>query len=495
MMRIALGGITHEANTFCPHVTDMADFEARQVLRGEEILAAWQTRRTEQSGALSVLAKIPECTVVPTFLARALSGAPMRQETYEALLRSLLASLEASRPVDGVLLVLHGAMMAQETPDATGDLLTHVRALVGPDIPIVGTLDLHANVTPQMVGAATALIGYHTAPHVDMFETGEKAARVLVGTLRGELSPTSALVRLPMLLPPENSTHMWGPLAEVINRALEREASGAIVHAGVYPVQPWMDTPNVGASVLAITDGDPESAREHAQALAKLFWAGRHRFVVDPVAPAEAVRRALNRDAGTVVFCDSADSTSSGSTGDSAAILEAALRASPFQGVALLNVVDPVAVAQAIDAGIGATVSIDVGGRLAPELFTPVAFQGYVKTISDGTFVFQGPGMRGVPHHMGRTVVLYHDNIHLVVMERGVSQWDPQLYRSVGEEPGRARIVQVKSPMAFRAAYADIFDEVIVIAAPGAASPQLASLPWHYLPRPIYPLDPGVNWP
>jgi microcystin degradation protein MlrC len=494
-MRIALGGITHEANTFCPHVTDMADFEARQVLHGEPILAGWQTTHTEQAGALSVLTTAPDCTVVPTFLARALSGAPMRQETYQALLRSLLAGLEASGPIDGVLLVLHGAMMAQETPDATGDLLAKVRALVGPDTPIVGTLDLHANVTPQMVEAATALIGYHTAPHVDMFETGQKAARVLVRTLRSELSPTTALVRLPMLLPPENSTHMWGPLAEVINRALELEASGAIVHAGVYPVQPWMDTADVGASIVAITNGDPGAARKHAQALAKLFWAQRHGFVVDLVPPAEAMRRVLSRDASTVIFCDSADSTTSGSTGDSTTILEAALQASPFEETALLNVVDPVAVTQAIDAGVGATITVDVGGRLAPESFTPVTFQGYVKTISDGTFVFQGPGMRGVPHHMGHTVVLYHDTIHLVIMERGVSQWDPQLYRSLGEEPSHARIVQVKSPMAFRAAYEGIFDDVMVIAAPGAANPQLASLPWQHLPRPIYPLDPDVNWP
>ena len=144
--------------------------------------------------------------------------------------------------------------------------------------------------------------------------------------------------------------------------------------------------------------------------------------------------------------------------------------------------------------GGGATVTVEVGGLLAPQSFSPVTLTGHVKTISDGTFTFKGPGMRGVSHHMGRTVVLVRGGIHLVVMERGVSQWDPQLYRSVGLDPADARMVQVKSPMAFRAAYEGLYDAVIVVAAPGAANPDLVSLPWRHLPRPIYPLDPETSW-
>ena len=168
---------------------------------------------------------------------------------------------------------------------------------------------------------------------------------------------------------------------------------------------------------------------------------------------------------------------------------------SPISETALVNVVDPAAVAKAIAAGIGATISIDVGGSISPGHFKPVAFEGHVKTLSDGRFTFRGPGMRGVEHTMGRTAVLYHGGIHLVVMERPVSQWDPQLYRSLGEEPMDARMVQVKSPMAFRAAYEGIYDEVIVVAAPGAADPRLSALPWQHLRRPIYPLDPDMRWP
>lgn len=493
-MRIVLGGITHEANTFCPHVTDLADFENRQVVRGDDILKDWRATRTEQAGMLSVLTTAPRCEVVPTFLARALSGAPMRQETLNTLLGELLARIEAAHPVDGVLLVLHGAMMSDKEPDATGYLLSRVRALVGPDVPIVGTLDLHANVTRRMVREATALIGYHTAPHVDMYETGQKAAQVLLATLSGDLQPTASVVRLPMLLPPENSTHDWGPLAGVIDQAIKLERRGKVVHAGIYPVQPWMDTEDVAASVVVVSDGDADAAQRYARWLGAAFWSKRSEFVTKLVSPDEAVRRSLARTSGTVVLCDSADATTSGSTGDSTAILAALLRAAPLDVAAYVNVVDPRAVQWAIRAGIGATVTVEVGGLLAPRSFTPVTLTGHVKTISDGTFTFKGPGMRGVPHHMGRTVVLVCGGIHLVVMERGVSQWDPQLYRSVGLDPSDARMVQVKSPMAFRAAYEGLYDEVFVVAAPGAASPDLVSLPWKHLPRPIYPLDPETSW-
>jgi microcystin degradation protein MlrC len=276
--------------------------------------------------------------------------------------------------------------------------------------------------------------------------------------------------------------------------AKEMERAGAIVHGGIYPVQPWLDTGDVAASVVAITDGDPAAAEERARELAGAFWASRGEFTSELVPPDEAVRRALARPAGMVVLCDSADSTTSGSTGDGTAILSALLRAAPLEGVALANVVDAEAVAWAIEAGVGSTVTVRVGGRLAPETHEAVKFSGRVKTISDGTFTFKGPGMRGVAHHMGRTAVLHQGGIHLVIMERGVSQWDPQLYRSLGEEPADARMVQVKSPMAFRAAYEGLFEEVIIVDAPGAASPKLASLPWRHLPRPMYPLDPETTW-
>jgi microcystin degradation protein MlrC len=273
------------------------------------------------------------------------------------------------------------------------------------------------------------------------------------------------------------------------------EQHGAVLHAGVYPVQPWMDTEDVASSVVVITDDDMDGAETYATELAWAFWARRSGFVSQLVPPDQAVRRALARESGTVILCDSADSTTSGSTGDSTAVIAALLRATPFEETALANIVDPQAVALAVEAGVGAELTLEVGAKLDPQTFQPVVVTGTIRLISDGKFRFRGPGMQGVLHHMGRTVVLIRHGIHLVIMERPISQWDPQLYRSLGEEPSDARIVQVKSPMAFRAAYEGIFDEVIIVAAPGAANPDLRSLPWRRLTRPIYPLDPKTAWP
>ena len=494
-MRIAIGTVVHEANSFALNVTGRADFEAKQLARGAEMLADWRTKRVGVSGAMAVLSEMPGCIVLPTVAAKAQPGGEIDGGFFHELLNELLGAIEASFPLDGVLLVLHGAMMAEGIPDATGEVLARVRALVGPEVPVVGTLDLHANVTERMVREATALVGYHTAPHVDAFETGERAAQILVGTVEGRLTPAMGLVRLPMIVPPENSTHERGPLAAVIGPALALERNGTILHGSVYPVQPWLDTADVASSVLVVTDGDREEAVLHATCLAEIFWAQRERFSFELVAPDEAVRRALAREQGMVVFCDSADSTSSGSTGDSTAILSALLRAAPIEETALVNVVDIPAVERAIAAGIGATVTVTVGGTRSPEYFQPVSLTGHVKTISDGVFRFKGPANHGTIYRMGRTVVLTQGGIHLVVMERAVSQWDPELYRSVGLEPRDARIVQAKSPMAFRAAYSELCEEVFIIDAPGAASPHLTQLPWKRIGRPIYPLDPDIRWP
>ena len=494
-MRVAVGIMAHEANTFSPHMTDLDDFRHHQYVRGPEFLKNLEGKATEEAGALSVLGAEPGCEIVALSAARAMSGGPVKGEVFRMLLGELLSRLKQAAPADGVYLVLHGAMMAEGFPDATGEILRAVREAVGPDIPVVGTLDLHANVTERMVAAATALVGYHTAPHVDLYEAGVSAARILLGAIRGEIKPVMSLVRLPLIVPAENARHTDGPLSEVLALALAAEKERRALHAAVFAVQPWMDAEDVGCSVLVVGDGDTRAAHREAELIARAFWARRSAFVPMLVPPDEAVANALGRERGLVVFCDSADAPTSGSTGDSTVILEAMLRAGPPEESVLLNIVDPPAVAQAISAGVGNEVTVEVGGKMAPAFWSPVLFSGYVKMISDGIFRFKGPGMRGVIHSMGRTVVLVQRGIHLVVMERAVSQWDPQLYRSLGEEPADARIVQVKSPAAFRAAYGPLADEILIIESPGPASPKLGALPWKHLRRPIYPLDKDVAWP
>ncbi|MCE5259501.1 MAG: M81 family metallopeptidase [Chloroflexi bacterium] len=488
-MRIAFGAFQHEANSFCPQPTTLASFQHNKLKFGSELLNESRSTATEDAGALTVLCAQPDIEILPLLAAKAGSGAAIQKAAYTELRDDLLQRLQAALPVDGLLLVLHGAMMAEGEDDASGDILARAHAILGPEVPIVATLDLHANATERMARQATALVGYHTAPHIDLYETGQRAAEILVGAVRGQLHPTMALARLPLIVPAENARHTDGPLSGIINRALELERQGAILRGSVFAVQPWLDGSGVGCSVVVVTDNQPEAAREYALEMATTFWQRRADFIPELVPADEAVRRALVGEERTAILCDSADAPSSGSTGDSSTILRALLGADTSQHFVLANVVDAPAAAIACAAGIGQQVSVEIGGTLAPQYFAPVRFSGYVKSLHDGVFRFKGQGMRGVTYRMGRTAVLVHEGIHLVVMEHGVTQWDPELYRSLGLEPNDARVVQVKSPAAFRAAYKDIADEIIIVDAPGAASPKLTALPWQHLERPIYPLD------
>jgi microcystin degradation protein MlrC len=379
-------------------------------------------------------------------------------------------------------------MIADGYDDATGEVLRAVRAAIGPDLPLVGTLDLHANVTAQMVEQATALVGYHTAPHVDMYETAQRGMELLIKTIAGKAHPISALRRIPMILPGETARTTDGSYAEVVNMAKLLMQRPRILDASVFSVQPWLDVYDVGCTTLVVTDGDRSLAEQEAARLADEFWARRHDFAVNLTPTTAAIQWALASDAHPFILADSADSPTSGAPGDSTVVLRALGEAQP-QKDCLHNIVDPAAVARMIEAGVGQEVTITVGATLAPAFYHSITVTGRVKLLSDGEFVQKGPGFQGAVVNRGLTGVLKIGHIHLVVMERPCRQWDPELYRSVGLEPCDAQIVVVKSPAAFRAAYAPIAAEILIIDATGVASPNLRALPFQHVRRPLYPLD------
>jgi microcystin degradation protein MlrC len=416
------------------------------------------------------------------------SAGPLLQDVFESIRDELLDRLRHAGPLDGVLLVLHGAMVAERYEDATGEALRAFRAGIGPRLPLVGTLDLHANVTQRMVDQATGLVGYHTAPHVDQYETGQRALALLTDTVTRRARPVTALRRLPMILPGETVRTTDGPYAEVMQQARELAKRGQVLDSSVFSVQPWLDVNDVGCSVVVIGDGDRQLAEEQADRLADALWMRRKRFTVEPSPTEAAIRRALESDRRPFILADSADAPSSGAPGDSTAVLSALLRAQPKQDC-LLNVVDPQAIDTMVQAGIGQQVTVQVGAQYAPGFYDPVQITGRVKLLSDGEFVQKGPGFRGEVLHRGMTGVLQTGRIYLVVMERAVRQWDPELYRSVGLEPRDAQIVVVKSPAAFRAAYEPFAAEILIIDAPGVCSPDLCSFPFERVRRPLYPLD------
>jgi len=487
-MKIAVGGFAQESHSFSPVPGSWAHFGPQELLRGQTIFDKYAGTKAEMGGVLDT-ARQHDVELIPTLYAEASASAGhMVRDVFETIRDELVAQIRQAGPVDGVLLVLHGAMIADGYADATGEIVRAVRAAIGPQLPLVGTLDLHANVTELMVRQATALIGYHTAPHVDMYETAQRATTLLIKTIAGQVHPVAALRRIPMILPGETARTTDGPYAEVVNMAKALMQQPGVLDASVFSVQPWLDVYDVGCTTLVVADGDLALAEQAVARLAAEFWTRRHDFDVQLTPTAEAIQRALASDSHPFVLADSADSPTSGAPGDSTVVLRALLEAQPQQDC-LHNIVDPAVVAQLIEAGVGQEVTVTVGATLAPAFYQPVTVTGRVKLLADGDFVQKGPGFHGAVVSRGRTGVLKIGHIYLVVMERPCRQWDPELYRSVGLEPQDAQIVVVKSPAAFRAAYAPLAAEILIVDATGVASPNLRALPFRHVRRPLYPLD------
>ncbi len=492
-MRVAIGCFCQESNSFSPVPGSWAHFGEHEVLRGVDLLEQRVGTKTEIGGAIDV-AREHEIELVPLFsaLSTASSG-PIRKEVFQALRDEMVNRLVDAGSLDGFFLAMHGGTVAEDFEDACGEILRAVRAAIGSELPVISTLDLHANVTRQMADLANCLVGYHTFPHIDLYETGRRGMQLLYKTITGQVQPTMAMCKIPMILPGENGFTTRGPYAEVMSMVEALGNHPGILDASAFSVQPWLDVYEVGCSVVAIADNDHHLAEAEATRIAGAFWQRRQEFAVQCTSTTEAIQRALESDHHPFIFSDSADAPSSGAPGDSPAILEALLKAEPFRPC-LLNIVDASAVGQMIEAGVGKQVIIQVGGRDSPNLYRPIKITGIVKLISDGEFVHKGLGYQGVTFYRGRTAVLRSGSIDLVVMERPVFQWDPELYRSVGLEPRDAQIVVVKSPTAFRANYEPFAAEVLVLDAPGVCSPNLRTFPFQHVHRPLYPLDDFQDW-
>jgi microcystin degradation protein MlrC len=486
MYRIALGGLYQESHTFSPAPADQKQFEAGYLLYGEDIVKTLAELNHEIGGALHT-AKSHQ--IIPLLYgATGASGMPLRRHIFDKLCTQICQRLTDALPIDGVFLAMHGAMVAEHIDDATGHVLAQIRHIVGPHIPIVATLDLHANVTKQMATMANALVGYHTAPHIDQSDTGARGMALLLKILNKEVIPTMAHVSIPMILPPENGRTTQGPFANIMNQVKALEQMPNILAASAYPVQPWMDLPEMGCSTLVVTHNDPPRAQKEAQHLAQAFWQCREDFIQDLQSPSNIIQQALGNPKGPYIISDSSDSPSSGAPGDSTTFLKACVDAG-VDATTLINILDPEAAQKAQKVGIGQTTTFTLGASLSNQFYQPFTFEATVKSLSDGKFTNKGPGFRGFEFHMGLTAVLVHKGIHLVVMSQPVIQWDPELYRSQGLDPATAKLVAVKSPAAFRAAYEPFAEKVIVLDAPGVCSPNLKTFPWKRINRPIYPLD------
>jgi len=489
-LSIAIASILQESNTFSPVMTRYEDFSP---VFGQQALVRHDGKLTEMGGFIDVLkkARVP---IVPVCAAWAITANRLDRAGYRQLVQGFERHLRQSKS-KALLLAMHGAQTAAGEDDVEGAVLQIARAVLGADKPIVLTLDLHANITSRMVALADAIVGYHTYPHIDMFEVGQKAARLMLRILRGEVRPQMAYRKLPLIIQAENSQTTSGPMHRLIRAAQALERSSRAEAVSIFPVQPWMDIAEMGCAVVAVTNGNLHAAQRQADSIASRFWDHKEAFEATLTPVPEALAAAQGVEGGPVVLAESADSTGSGSPGDSTGVLKHLVRA-PLTGPAAIFLVDPASVAAAIKAGVGSTVTLKVGGSFDRKNSKPVRVTGTVKLISDGRWVGRARGYNtGITTCMGRAVVLEVGQVQILMAERSSMTVDPELYRSHGIEPLYCKIVVVKSPNGFRAAYEPIAKAIFIVDTPGVSTANLRALPFRRVPLPIYPLDPETPKP
>lgn len=490
MYRIAVGGIIHETHTFAPDKTELAGFERQSLFEGEAVLREMRGTRTPLGGEIEALDGLGY-TPVPLLYAAAMPSGMVTAEAYAMLRARFLDRLRAAGRVDGVLLSLHGAMVAEGEDDPEGDLLQAVRSLVGPDCPIVSVLDMHGNLSQTAVDAADALVAFDTNPHLDTYERGLEAATILHRMVKDRLRPRAALARPPLLLSALATWTQRPPLGPVHARAQVIEQDPRVVNVSVMGGFAYADTPFTGFSVVVTTTGDQTLARQYADELARIAWQNREaaRFKGWPVD--EAVRRAVAASRGPVILADVADNIGGGSPGDGTTILHSLLRARAQRAVVVLA--DPQAVSQVSQAGVGATITLAVGAKTDDKHGAPCLVTGQVIRLTHGRFVNEGVNhfsqLYGHEVDMGPCAVLQVEGITLLLTSRRTPPGDLAQLRSQGIPPEDQHIIVVKSPVAFRGAYEPIAAEIIEVDTPGLVTANLAQFAYHKLRRPIYPLD------
>ncbi|NKB68119.1 MAG: microcystin degradation protein MlrC [Candidatus Latescibacteria bacterium] len=485
MPRILLAVCKQEISTFNPVPSYYRDFT---IVHGEQLLAHHGGIETELVGALEVFGQRADIEVVPAWGAQAGSGGSLVQEDWERLAAEFVAAIAPhAGQVDAFYFCLHGAMGATGELDPEGYLLQEARRLLG-DIPLVISLDLHGILTERMLQHCDALTVYHTYPHVDFIDTGQRAARLLLRIVDGQVKPVVARVVVPALVRGDELKTETGIYGATIRQAQALEQNGTALAAAMMIGNPFTDVPELCSQSVVVTDDDQAGAEAAAVELACGFWEQRARMQAALVGVEEAIGQ-LNSLNGTALFTDAADATSSGASGDSNAALTALLEAG-YRGTVLAPLVDPPAVRRAFELGVGQQGAFALGGALDSR-FTPLQLQGRVEMLATGPFHFESWGTQ---IDGGDTAVLRADNLTLVVTTRPVHLFDRSLFLAHGRDPRQFDLVVVKSPHCQYRFFEEWAAVNFNLDLPGSTSANLPTLGHTICQRPMYPLDEGVEF-
>jgi microcystin degradation protein MlrC len=486
--RVALGSIFIECNHLVGWFTDIGYFERSELRRGKEVLSATSG---VVGGILNTLRE-RNVEIVPLLVASSTSGGPLTSQCYRQLKMEMLSALLGALPVDGVVLALHGSGTVADVGDLEGDLLQAVREVVGAEVPLVATLDCHAHVTEEMIRYADALVAWETYPHVDSYTTGVRGARMLVDILAGQLKPTMAMAKVPVLASGiHGHTEGRGPFADVMRFAKSHEGREGVVSTSVFLVQPYLDLPDMGGGGLVVTNGDMDKASSLAEEIAFRYW--QRRFDLDPqvFTPVEAIERGMKIEGKPILLVETADCAGGGGAGDSVATLKALL-AARVPEVSLAPVVDPEAAAECHRRGVGREITLSLGHKLDPKWGSPITVTGTILTLADGRFRFCGGIWEGQWGDMGPSATLQINAVQVLVMTHSTYDWADEQFRRMGIETHRAKFIVVKNPMNHRLGFAGTYKERFILDTPGPTPATLKHIRYQRLQRPFYPFDKDI---
>ncbi|MDA0261448.1 MAG: M81 family metallopeptidase [Proteobacteria bacterium] len=487
-MRVVIAMMKHETNTFSPIVTDWRRFEAWGAYCGDDVVTAYGETRMAVAAYLT-LARQVGAEISTPLAAEAMPSGRVVEAAYEHMSGLICDAVRAG--ADAALLDLHGAMVAEHLFDGEGELLERIRA-IAPDLPIAVTCDLHCNLTEKMVRNCTALVGYKTYPHTDIYETAEQVGRIVFDAIAGKCRPKMSWGNVPLMSQTLRQGTDDQPMKSLIDLCRAAEAREGVLAATVFGGFALADMPESGTSAVVVTDDAPALADEIRDSVLALAWKSREEFVYRHEPLHEAVARAKAIDTGPVILLDHADNCGSGANQDVMTVIAEVMRQG-LEDVVVAAVWDPGAVQEMQRAGIGAEIAIDLGGKTdMPSIDLagkPLSIKGRVIALTDGEWIVRGPMYTGLKVTMGPTAVLDTGTMKIVIVSHHHEPWDLGVFTSVGIQPEYARYILLKSRIHYRAGFGDLPKHTITIDGDGVTTSDNTVLNYQHVRRPVYPLD------
>ncbi len=488
-MKLVIASVSHETNSFSPIPTTLDCFgSGKGPLIGPAALNAFRNTGTPAGAFIQAAERLGAEIDVP-IVARCSPSAPVDDHAFDVISDAIAEAV--GKGCDAVVLDLHGAMITNAHDDGEGVLLERLRRLA-PRTPIAVALDLHANISSQIIDHATLCVGYKTYPHVDMFETGVHVFELLMRAMRGEIAPVMAWGNAPMLPHTLCMDTNDEPMRSLIRAVKEIEARSGILAASLFGGFPLADTPQAGLSCIIVADGDRSAAEKAKDEILAAAWKVRDDFVYRAEPLAASIARARNIEEGPVLLIDHGDNCNSGGTLDSMSVVAEAMRQG-LADVAVAPICDPDVAQMLHQKGVGADVSLDLGGRTAMPLVrqenTPLRISGRITALSDGQLTVTGPVFTGTSLNMGPSGVIDTGTMQIIVTSRRIEPYDLGIFRSLGIEPTQKRYLILKSRIQYKPTFVPISKAVIECNGTGACSSDYSHFDFRRVRRPIYPLD------